>query len=61
MIPENLIRKTPSREKLEKLATKAVCTCLYYDLQDTLSESSDEELQAIVDGDYDCPICHGEK
>ena len=35
-------------ELLEKEALAEVCACWYYDLADTLYETPDEDLQAIV-------------
>lgn len=46
-----------TREELEKLALKEICACRYYDLADTLGETSDEELQDIIDHKIPCEIC----
>lgn len=46
-----------SREDLEQLALAEVCSCRYYDLQDTLQESPDSELLALVDQKLPCEIC----
>lgn len=56
-IPPSLTSKTKARIALEQKALKAVCACLYYDLQDCLSETSDKELEAIINNDYTCPVC----
>ena len=45
------------REVLEKLAMKRVCPCLYYELADCMSETSDDELIAIIDGTLVCTEC----
>jgi len=36
------------RETLEKMALDAVCACLYYELTDTIEETSDEDLQELI-------------
>ena len=46
-----------SREDLERLALRKVCACLYYDLADTIGETSDEELIKVIRGEYECDIC----
>ena len=56
-LPKSLSDKTKARLALEEKALKAVCACLYYDLQDCLSETSDDELKAIVKGEQTCPTC----
>lgn len=48
---------TVSREDLEKQALEEVCACRYYDLADTLQETSDDELQSIIDHTDKCDIC----
>lgn len=48
---------TISREDLEKQALEEVCACLYYDLADTVGETSDEDLQAIIDHTFTCDTC----
>ncbi|MBN9397927.1 hypothetical protein J0I05_01820 [Candidatus Saccharibacteria bacterium] len=45
------------REILESLAIDAVCACLYYDLQDTLEETPDKELLAIINRTEPCEVC----
>lgn len=45
------------RELLEKEALAEVCACLYYDLADTLYETPDEDLQAIVRHTATCDTC----
>lgn len=42
------------REVLERMAAKAVCSSLYYDLMDALDAISDEELLAVIEGQYPC-------
>ncbi|SEG88101.1 hypothetical protein [Marinobacterium lutimaris] len=42
-----------SREELEQLALSAVPADLYYDLQDTLNETPDEDLWTIVNDDQE--------
>lgn len=46
------------RETLESQALEAVCACRYYDLQDTLSETPDADLRAIIDHTNVCEICN---
>jgi hypothetical protein len=38
-----------SREELEALALEVVDVCLYYDLVDTIQETTDEELIDIIE------------
>ena len=45
------------RELLEAQAVEEVCTCRYYDLQDTLQENTDEDLLSIVNHTNKCEIC----
>lgn len=45
------------RELLETTALAEVCACQYYDLEDTLQEATDEELQGIIDHTTKCDIC----
>ena len=45
------------REALEEAAMKAACACRHYDLADTLSETSDEDLLAIVTKAKSCELC----
>ena len=52
---------TLTREELEKAAMQAVCACQHYDLADNLENTSDEELQDIIDGNYDCEMCGKQK
>lgn len=49
------------REVLEDEAMEAVCACRYYDLADTLHETPDEDLLAIVTRAEPCDICGVEK
>ncbi|HPR09107.1 hypothetical protein KDA06_00560 [Candidatus Saccharibacteria bacterium] len=46
-----------SREELEAQAIEEVCACRYYDLQDTLQETPDEDLRLIIDHTVPCEIC----
>lgn len=48
---------TTSREDLEKQALEEVCACLYYDLADTVGETSEDDLQAIIDHTVTCDTC----
>lgn len=45
------------RELLEREAMAEVCACRYYDLADTLEESPDEDLLAIIKHTRKCEIC----
>lgn len=45
------------REELEQRAVEEVCACLYYDLADTLQETPDADLLAIVNHTAKCEIC----
>ncbi|KKW05119.1 hypothetical protein KA021_01010 [Candidatus Saccharibacteria bacterium] len=45
------------RELLEKEAMAEVCACWYYDLADTLYETPDSDLQAIVSHSHKCETC----
>lgn len=42
------------RETLEAEALKEVCACMYYDLLDGIGETSDAELQAIIEHKVAC-------
>jgi predicted secreted protein len=46
-----------TREELEQLAMKRVCACMYYDLADTLEETSGEDLIKVIQHDYECDSC----
>lgn len=46
-----------NREELEQQALAEVCACRYYDLQDTLQETPDEDLQLIISHTVPCEIC----
>lgn len=46
-----------SREELEQRAIDEVCACRYYDLQDTLQETPDEDLYLIINHTNKCEIC----
>jgi hypothetical protein len=45
------------RETLEKRAIDEVCACDYYDLRDTLQETPDEDLLAIINHVNKCENC----
>lgn len=45
------------REELEQLALAEVCACRYYDLQDTLQETPDEDLWLIINHLVPCELC----
>jgi hypothetical protein len=45
------------RKVLERVALERVCPCLYYDLADYMSETSDDELIAIIEGEISCNDC----
>jgi redox-regulated HSP33 family molecular chaperone len=45
------------RDALEREALKAVCPCSYYDLADTVQETPDEDLMAIVTKAVPCELC----
>jgi len=45
------------REDLERMALEEVCSCWYYDLADTIEETSDEDLIQIIEHGYPCEIC----
>lgn len=45
------------RELLESQALVEVCACRYYDLADTVKETSDGDLLSIVNHTNKCEIC----
>ena len=45
------------RGLLEETALQEVCSCLYYDLADTIETASDVELHDIIDGKIHCAEC----
>lgn len=45
------------RELLEKEALAEVCACWYYDLADTLHETPDQDLLAILKHVHKCSTC----
>lgn len=45
------------REDLEAAALREVCTCLYYDLADSLETESDKVLLTIVNRINTCDVC----
>lgn len=45
------------REGLEIAAMEAICACRHYDLADTLHETPNEDLLAIVTKANPCEIC----
>ena len=46
-----------NRSQLENLALKEVCACRYYDLADTVGETPEEDLKAIIQRTNKCEIC----
>jgi hypothetical protein len=52
-----LSRRSIGRLLLEKAALKEVCACQYYDLRDSLAETSSLEPVYIINGNYDCALC----
>ena len=52
-----VINNKLSREELEAQAIEEVCACRYYDLQDTLQETPDEDLYLIINHTNKCEIC----
>jgi len=46
-----------NREDLEQQAIAEVCACRYYELQDTLEETPDEDLLTIINHTIPCEIC----
>jgi hypothetical protein len=51
------IVKSLGRISLERVALRSVCGCLYYDLANSVDETSDSELLSILHGRYCCEIC----
>jgi hypothetical protein len=45
------------RVGLEKLALLKICSCLYYDLADSIDAASDQELIDYIADRYDCDMC----
>ena len=45
------------RVELEKLALLQICSCLYYDLADSIDAASDKELIDYIAERYDCYMC----
>ena len=45
------------RVRLEKQALLNICSCLYYDLADSIDAVSDQELVDFVADRYDCDMC----
>ena len=45
------------RVSLEKQALRHICSCLYYDLADSIDAASDQELVDYIEGRYDCEMC----
>ena len=45
------------RVRLEKKALLNICSCLYYDLADSIDAVSDQELVDFVADRYDCDMC----
>ena len=42
---------------LEKMASEAICSCLYYDLMDNMDNTPTNELIEIIQGNFNCSIC----
>lgn len=53
----NLSRRSIGRLSLETAALKEVCACQFYDLQNSLGETSSRELLHIINHHTDCPSC----
>ena len=51
------MRYSHYRERLEKQALLNICSCLYYDLADSIDAVSDQELVDFVADRYDCDMC----
>ena len=45
------------RVRLEKQALMHICSCLYYDLADSIDAASDQELVDYIADRYDCDMC----
>lgn len=45
------------RETLEAEAIDEVCECQYYELQDTINETPDDELREVINHTIPCEIC----
>lgn len=45
------------RVGLEKQALRKICSCLYYDLADSIDAASDDELVDYIADRYDCDMC----
>lgn len=45
------------RELLESQALSEVCACMYYDLADTIEETHDADLIAIIEHQVTCDVC----
>ena len=57
MIGAEIQQERLKREDLEKLALEEVCACLYYDLADTVGETSDDNLLSIINHTDQCEMC----
>jgi hypothetical protein len=53
----NLSRRSIGRLSLEKAALKEVCACQFFDLQNSLGETSSLELMRVINHNYDCALC----
>lgn len=53
----NLTRREIGRLALEKTALKQVCFCSFFDLQNSLPETSSLELIKIIRNKEGCPNC----
>ena len=45
------------RVGLEKQALRNICSCLYYDLADSIDAASDQDLVDYIADRYDCDMC----
>ena len=57
MYVSNLSRRSIGRLSLEKAALKEVCACQFFDLQNSLGETSSLELLQIIRHSDDCALC----
>ena len=45
------------RVRLEEQALMQICSCLYYDLADSIDAVSDQDLVDYIADRYDCDMC----
>ena len=57
MIGAEIHHERLKREDLERQALEEVCACLYYDLADTVGETSDDNLLSIINHTDKCEMC----